>query len=32
MPQKEKFNLVTIGQALHWLPIPEALQKIKNIL
>ena len=28
----EKYDLITIGQALHWLPIRESLEKIKNIL
>lgn len=27
--EDEKYDLITIGQALHWLPIEEALQKMK---
>ena len=29
---EDKFDLITIGQALHWFPIPETLQKAKNTL
>ena len=29
---KEKFDLITIGQALHWLPIKPFLQKCKSAL
>jgi hypothetical protein len=28
----EKYDLITVGQALHWLPIKESLQKMKNIM
>ena len=28
----EKFDLVTIGQALHWLPLPDVLQHISKKL
>ena len=29
----EKFDLVTIGQALHWFPLPDSIQHIaQNIV
>jgi len=32
LPENQTYDLITIGQALHWLPIREALSKIKRIL
>ena len=29
---KEKYSLITIGQALHWFPIEESLLKMNEIL
>lgn len=30
--QFEKYNLITVGMALHYFPIKDALNKIKNML
>lgn len=32
LPGEEKYDLITVGQALHFFPIEESLKKIKEIL
>lgn len=32
MPGETKYDLITVGQALHFFPIEESLKKIKGIL
>lgn len=32
LPTNQKYDLITIGQALHWFPVRESLQKIKSIM
>ncbi len=29
---KDQYDLITIGQALHWFPVRETLLKLKNFL
>jgi SAM-dependent methyltransferase len=32
LEENDHFDLVTVGQALHFFPVEQALRKIKNIL
>jgi hypothetical protein len=32
MPIQRRYNLITIGEALHWFPIREFLQKCRGVL
>ena len=32
LPTNQKYDLITIGQALHWFPVRESLKNIKSIM